>query len=48
MREICTSGSMSGEGKRSDWQSLKPPRLSSTLPADENYVTAVARSERFT
>ena len=32
MREICTSGSMSGEGKRSDWQSLKPPRLSSTLP----------------
>jgi hypothetical protein len=31
MREIRTSGLMSGEGKRSDWQSLKPPRPSSTL-----------------
>jgi hypothetical protein len=32
MPQIGTSGSMSGEGKRSDWHSLKPPRLSSTLP----------------
>jgi hypothetical protein len=31
MREIRTSGLMSGEGKRGDWQSLKPPRPSSTL-----------------
>ncbi len=32
MREIRTSGSMSGEGRRSDCQRLKPPRPSSTLP----------------
>ena len=31
MREIRTSGLMSGEGKRGDWQSLQPPRPSSTL-----------------
>ncbi len=31
MREIRTSGSMSGEGKRSDAERPKPPRLSSTL-----------------
>src|SRR5215472_9112007 len=31
MPEIGTSGSMSGDGKRSNWQSLKPPRPSSTL-----------------
>jgi hypothetical protein len=31
MREIRTFGLMSGEGKRGDWQSLKPPRPSSTL-----------------
>ncbi len=33
MREIRTSGLMSGEGKRSDWPGLKPPRASSTLRA---------------
>ena len=32
MQEIRTSGSMSGEGKRSDAVRPKPPRLSSTLP----------------
>ena len=32
MREIRTSGLMSGEGKRSDAEWPKPPRLSSTLP----------------
>jgi len=32
MREIRTSGLMSGEGKRGDWPSLKLPRPSSTLP----------------
>ncbi len=32
MPEIGTSGLMSEEGKRSDWQRLKPPRPSSTLP----------------
>ena len=32
MREIRTSGSMSGEGRQSDCQRLKPPRPSSTLP----------------
>ncbi len=31
MREIRTSGSMSGERKRSDAAWPKPPRLSSTL-----------------
>src|SRR5882672_1249250 len=31
MPEIGTSGSMSGDGKRGDWRSLKPPRPSSTL-----------------
>ncbi len=31
MREIRTSGLMSGEGKRGDWPTLKPPRPSSTL-----------------
>ena len=31
MREIRTSGSMSGEGKRSDAERPKPPRPSSTL-----------------
>ncbi len=31
MREIRTSGSMSGERKRSDAERPKPPRLSSTL-----------------
>ena len=31
MREIRTSGSMSGERKRSDANRPKPPRLSSTL-----------------
>ena len=31
MREIRTFGLTSGEGKRGDWQSLKPPRPSSTL-----------------
>ncbi len=31
MRKIRTSGSMSGEGKRSDAKWPKPPRLSSTL-----------------
>ncbi len=31
MPEIGTSGSMSGEGKRSNATWLKPPRLSSTL-----------------
>ena len=31
MREIRTSGLMSGEGKRGDWPSLKLPRPSSTL-----------------
>ncbi len=31
MPEIGTSGSMSGEGKRSDAARPKPPRLSSTL-----------------
>ena len=30
MPEIGTSGLMSGEGKRSDWPSLKQPRPSST------------------
>ena len=35
MREIRTSGLMSGEGKRGDWLSLMPPRLSSTLLAAE-------------
>jgi hypothetical protein len=33
MRETRTSGLMSGDGKRSDWQGLKPPRPSSTLLA---------------
>jgi len=32
MREICMSGSMSGERKRSDAAWPKQPRLSSTLP----------------
>jgi len=32
MREIRTSGSMSGEGKRGVAKRPKPPRLSSTLP----------------
>ena len=32
MREIRTSGSMSGEGRRSNCRRLKPPRPSSTLP----------------
>jgi hypothetical protein len=32
MREICLSGSMSGEGKRSVAEWPKLPRLSSTLP----------------
>ena len=32
MREICLSGSMSGERKRSDAEWPKLPRLSSTLP----------------
>jgi len=31
MPEIGTSGSMSGDGKRSDCHRLKPPRPSSTL-----------------
>ena len=43
MREICTSGSMSGEGKRSDWQSLKPPRLSSTLPTRRVFTRLLSR-----
>src|SRR5450759_1858980 len=33
MREICLSGSMSGDGKRSDAEWPKLPRLSSTLPS---------------
>jgi hypothetical protein len=38
MREIRTSGSMSGDGKRSNWHSLKQPRLSSTLPQETRRV----------
>ncbi len=53
MREIRKSGSMSGEGKRSDARRAKPPRPSSTLlrapdayfgfptPADERYFASV-------
>ena len=46
MPEIGTSGSMSGDGKRSDCLRLKPPRPSSTLPAllwrlDARMMTAV-------
>jgi len=37
MREIRTSDSMSGEGKRSNCHRLKPPRPSSTLPLPRVY-----------
>src|ERR1700731_1742448 len=39
MREIRTSGSMSGEGKRSDCHRLKQPRPSSTLPLQDPSMT---------
>jgi hypothetical protein len=42
MPEIGTSGSMSGDGKRSDWHSLKPPRPSSTLRAQPGLQRATA------
>ncbi len=38
LREIRTSGLMSGKGKRSNWPCLKPPRPSSTLPESEDYA----------
>jgi hypothetical protein len=41
MREIRTSGSMSGEGRRSDCQRLKPPRPSSTLPLQMSAIHLV-------
>ncbi len=40
MREIRTSGSMSGEGKRGDAERPKPPRPSSTLLADASHRPA--------
>ena len=43
MREIRTSGSMSGEGKRSDAERPKPPRPSSTLLNTCCEVTSVFR-----
>ena len=46
MREIRTSGLMSGEGKRGDWPSLKPPRLSSTLPAARRQTGHGAETDR--
>ena len=47
MREIRTSGSMSGERKRSDAAWRKPPRLSSTLLGGQT-KTAAQENRRFT
>ena len=45
MPEIGTSGLMSGEGKRSRWQSLTPPRPSSTLPMTFGFQFLLGRDE---
>jgi len=41
MREICMSGLMSGEGKRSVAAWPKPPRPSSTLPGLASVMIAL-------
>jgi hypothetical protein len=46
MRETRTSGLMSGDGKRSDWQCLKPPRPSSTLPTGRKSPRRTTRRGR--
>ena len=43
MREICLSGSMSGERKRSVAERPKLPRLSSTLPILDPYANTYSK-----
>ena len=46
MPEIGTSGSMSGDGKRSVAEWPKLPRPSSTLPQLSNHATSVVERGR--
>src|SRR5216684_3360000 len=48
MPEIGTSGSMSGDGKRSVAEWPKLPRPSSTLPPEERAAKAAAAAEELT
>jgi hypothetical protein len=46
MRQIRMSGLTSGEGKRSNWPSLKPPRPSPTLQSAVTVIPALFQKQR--